>query len=428
MKLPRSGVLERYLPSGAHRGGIVAAMFVDAFGNGMFIPFALVFYVARTHMPLDVIGLALTISAAVALPVGPVVGRLADRSGPLPFLVGSNVLQGLVFLGYLEIRNFWTLAILTALSATFGEAYWTVNSIFIGSISSGADTAKWFAVQRVARNLGLGLGSLAIGLALSDAGSRGTVLVVVVFLNAASYFIAPAFIGWWWRAAGPVSGLHASSDGEPADGAPTAGKSRMTRDPAFWRMCALTFATTIGGLAPFLLWAVFITVQLRLPTWLVACMLALNCGLVVVGQLPLTHWVSRLVIRAQLAGSFVMWTGVFAVFVVAGSLARPVAVTVLIAAAVVYTVAEIVLVPALCAAQVESARGVSMGAYMGAYQASFTMASVVSPALLTTLAGLNERLPWAVLASLGLAAAVLVYQAGEHRAECPGPEAGPAEA
>lgn len=413
------------LPDTRGHRRLVLAMLMDAFGNGAFLPFALVFYLAQTSLSLDRIGVALTVSAALAIPVGPLLGRAADRVGVIPFLIAANLFQGVAFLAYPAISGFVTLTVLTAAAAVAGEAYWTGNAVLIATVSSGDETAKWFALQRMARNLGLGLGALVSGVALSGVADQHHVLLAVVVGNAMTYFASAALITSWRRQHRQLKPVP-TADAEVVDQA--APPVPVHRSLAFWAVAALTVIVTIGGMAPSLLWAIYMGSHLGMPPWTVGLMFALNTAMVVLLQLSATAWVARFALGAQLAAALVVWSASFvalaAMGMVPGRLWLPLMALVILTAA--YTLGEIVLAPALGVLQIRNAPQDALGAYLGAYQAAFTTAAVLTPAILTVAAGADQRVPWLVLAAL--TACAIPLGLGQARAALPVPLASQAPA
>lgn len=401
---------------------LMVAMCIDAGGNGTFLPFALVFYRLVTRLGIARIGLALTIAGIVALPVGPLVGRLTKRHNVFGFLVAGNLMQGAAFALYLLVHSFWTLTVVASLSTISGEGFWTASSVFVARAAEGAAISAWYSVQRVARNLGLGAGSLTVGLALSVVPNRHGVFVVVVVANSASFFVAAALLESWRRGEGlRAADFHVARGGEPAGR--HSRPAGVWADRTFCRLVAVTFVATLGGLVAPLLWAIFIEDHLHMAGSVVGGMFALNCGLVVLLQVPFTRRFGGSRASRQLATALSLWAGMFAALAALVVAPRVVLAPALLAIAVVYTLAEMSLGPAMSTAQVASANPVAVGDYLGAYQATRTLTSVAAPVLLTGLLATAVALPWVTLAVLAAAGALLALGApGEERPEPGGGE------
>jgi len=78
-------------PVGDHRRFVVA-IGVDAIGSGVFMPITVLYFLRTTDVPLEQVGLALSVAAAVALPVVLLVGHLVDRFGAKRILLAANAI------------------------------------------------------------------------------------------------------------------------------------------------------------------------------------------------------------------------------------------------------------------------------------------------------------------------------------------------
>ncbi|WP_180923649.1 hypothetical protein [Nocardioides marinisabuli] len=85
---------------GDHRR-FVTAIAIDAVGSGVFMPVSVLYFLATTSLGLVEVGAALSLSALLALPVGPLLGGVVDRFGAKVVLLAGNALQGVGFLAYL---------------------------------------------------------------------------------------------------------------------------------------------------------------------------------------------------------------------------------------------------------------------------------------------------------------------------------------
>src|SRR5215469_1813772 len=101
--------ISQFIESARSRPGLAGALFIDAVGTGMFLPFSLLFFLATTALPLTRIGLGLSIAAVARIPVTIAAGPLSDRFGPRAAIVASQLLQAAGFAGYLLVHSFWQL-------------------------------------------------------------------------------------------------------------------------------------------------------------------------------------------------------------------------------------------------------------------------------------------------------------------------------
>src|SRR5437763_11504459 len=86
-------------------GSFIAAMFIDALGSGLFVPFSLLYFHTVAGLPLAVVGIILTAATILSLPMTLVAGMLTDRIGTRRVLVISQLILAGALLGYLVVRT-----------------------------------------------------------------------------------------------------------------------------------------------------------------------------------------------------------------------------------------------------------------------------------------------------------------------------------
>jgi MFS family permease len=158
---------------------------VNAFGNGVVLPFLIIYFHNVRGIPLGLAGLAAAANSAGALVSGFVAGALADRIGPRRVLMASLlVMTGAICLFPL-IRSAWSAFLLDALLGLGSGAFWPSQSSLLTSLSPVSKRHSAFAVQRVTMNLGIALGGLTGGLIASSA--HPETFTVLFVLDAATF-------------------------------------------------------------------------------------------------------------------------------------------------------------------------------------------------------------------------------------------------
>lgn len=109
--------LRAALPKGRSVPWFAGATFANSLGMGIYYPFSLLFFQSVLDTSLTRIGLALTPSALLVLPLLPYVGRLIDRIGPRRVLFASTAVRAAAFAGYLWVDSFALFAVLSVLVA-----------------------------------------------------------------------------------------------------------------------------------------------------------------------------------------------------------------------------------------------------------------------------------------------------------------------
>jgi MFS family permease len=142
---------------------------VNAFGNGVVLPFLIIYLHNVRGVALGIAGLVAAANSAAALVTGFVAGALSDRIGPRNVLVGALLVMTGAILLFPLIRTSWhALALGAALGAGSG-AFWPSQSSLLAAFTPPARRHSAFALQRVTMNLGIALGGLTGGLIASSA-------------------------------------------------------------------------------------------------------------------------------------------------------------------------------------------------------------------------------------------------------------------
>jgi MFS family permease len=136
---------------------------MNALGNGLVLPFLLIYLHNERGISLGVAGLILATNAGVSLVAGPVAGALVDRVGGKVML---NVALGFLmlgFAGYAFVESPWQGFAASAVTGIGNGAFWPSQSTLLAGLTTRAQRTATFAMQRVVMNLGIGVGGLAGG-------------------------------------------------------------------------------------------------------------------------------------------------------------------------------------------------------------------------------------------------------------------------
>jgi MFS family permease len=377
------------LPRTRGRLPLVAAQGVDALGTGLFLPFAVVYFHAAKDLPLTAVGGALSAAALLALPAGPLAGPLVDRLGARRVVVIANLLRVLTFAGYVFAGSLWQLVVLAALTFWGEGLFWPASGALVAQVADDGQRARWYAMDRALRNIGIGVGGLAGGVLVAWGGTGG--YTGIVLLNAATFLVAAALVASWrGPAAGPAP--------PPRETAARGGYRTVLADRAFRRVLVTVFVFALCDLALTVLLSAYVIDTLGLPSWQPGILFALNTVLVVIGQTVVAsrlegHRKSRVL---QVAAA--VWALSFLLFAVV-PLAVPVpAIVVLTVATAVFTVAELLQAPTSSALTVALAPPHLRGRYFGLEELLWGAARVVAPVTFTALLAGGALLPWLVLA------------------------------
>jgi MFS family permease len=213
-----------------------AGLVLNAFGNGAANPFMILYLHNVRDIALPIAGLASATSASTALVASLVSGSFADRVGPRTTMIAGLLLSAAGFASYPLIDVAWH-AFPAALLTGAGVGTWlTGQSALLAAVTPPEFRAIAFAQQRVAANIGLGLGGF-IGGVIVTTGEPST-FTVLFLLNAATFLIYIAF-------------LVRLPSGAPrrATGERPGGYRDVLRDPAFMRFALANFLWVAAAVA-----------------------------------------------------------------------------------------------------------------------------------------------------------------------------------
>jgi predicted MFS family arabinose efflux permease len=131
---------------------------VNALGNGVVFPFAVIYLHNVRGISFAEAGFALAIGGAAALAAGVVAGPLVDRIGGRNTLVLGLLLQAVAFTLFPLIREPWHAFALFALDGVGTACFWPGQSTLLARLTPAEDRHSAYALQRVSMNLGIGLG------------------------------------------------------------------------------------------------------------------------------------------------------------------------------------------------------------------------------------------------------------------------------
>ncbi len=227
----------RSLNPGLPRAGWILQLgaFANAFGNGMVSAYLLIYLHNVRGISLGTAGLCLAATGVAAVAVGPAVGALVDRAGSRTVLVAAMAVSAVGFGGYALVHRPWQALVASVVAGIGNGAFWPANSRLIAALTDRANRHSAYALQRVANNLGIGLGGLTGGLIATTARpSSYTALFAVDAATFAAYLLALAFV-------------RVRRSDEPGGARAAGGYGRVLRDRVFLGFLVLdTFFVAAG--------------------------------------------------------------------------------------------------------------------------------------------------------------------------------------
>jgi MFS family permease len=144
-----------------------AGALLNAFGNGVVLPFLLIYLHNVRGIPFGLAGSAAAVQSAAALASGFLGGTLSDRLGPKRVLVGALLVMTVAFALMPLIREAWHAFAIYSLWGLGSGSFWPAQSALLAGLTPARRRAPAYAIQRLAMNVGVALGGVAAGLIAS---------------------------------------------------------------------------------------------------------------------------------------------------------------------------------------------------------------------------------------------------------------------
>ena len=393
---------------GEHRR-FVTAIGIDAVGSGVWMPVSMIFFLATTDLSLVQVGLALSLSALLSLPAAVLVGHQVDKLGSKTVLQAGNAMQALSFVAYPFVDQVWSVAAVVSLSVIGRTAFWGSYSPMVTLISPPGERERWFGFLGALRNAGFAVGGVAAGAALTV---DSTVLYYAVALvNAASYVVSFLLLA----GVAVDRGAERSHHTHPAD--VVGGWGTVLRDRGYRWLVASNFGFAMTSAALNVAIPVYVVEMLGLPGWVTASVFVINTLMIGVGQGVVVQRMTGAVRARIVALGAVLTAASFLVLWSAEPLGVVAASAVVLLAAVVYTLGELVAGPVLATLAAESPPPALRGRYLATYQLSWNGATGVAPLLYAWLLDQGSSPAWlgmSIIALAGAAATVPMRRRLDH--------------
>jgi MFS family permease len=366
----------------------------------MALPFLALYVTERLKFSTARAGFVLTLWGLVALLMGPVAGKLADRFGALLMMKTMMAAFGVVLVLFPLAHSWAMVLVMTALFALTQVGFVPPNLSMVGSLSAPEHRKSAFALSRLALNLGMSIGP-AVGGFLAQRSFSALFIV-----DGASALIAASILVFSSSLHKRVGALQQNDNGAPA-------KQRWILHALF---ADANLRLVLLGIIPVVI--VFWQHQSAMPLFLVrdlhfsksayGMLFTLNTLMIVTMEIPLNsitaHWKAR---RAFVIGCICVAVG-FGALAFARTFLE-VAITVAI-----WTVGEMMLFPAMSAYISDIAPDGQRGQYMGFYAMSFNVALMAAPSLGTFgLERFGPMLFWSSMVGIAFVSVLIFGIAGK---------------
>jgi MFS family permease len=342
----------------------------NSFGNGLALPFLVIYLHDVRGFSLGTAGLIVAISSAGQVAAGVFAGPLIDRFGAKRVLGTGLVLQAVGY-GLLPlVRSPWQAFVLVGIEGAGSAGFWPSQSTLISRLTPAARRHAAFAQQRVTMNLGIGLGGLAAGLiARIQDPTTFTVLFVLDALTFLAYVGVLAFIH--------DPGVDPSEVGDTP-----ASYRAVLRHKTFLGLWTLNFLFVLAGYSLFSLLPVFAHDESGLSERQIGAIFFMNTAVIVLAQLPLSRWIEGRRRMRALALMPLLWAVAWLLVDAAGFwLTAGAAFAVIAVAAVLLGVGECFHGPAHQALVSDIGPASLRGRYFAVHSLSWGLAGTMGPAI-----------------------------------------------
>lgn len=373
---------------------------LNAFGNGITIPFLVIYLHNVRGFSLGTSGLVLATSGAVSLLASPLAGFLSDRIGGRLTLAGALVLLAAGFGSFPLVTEPWHGFLAASVAGLGNGGFWPSQSTLLAGLTPPARRHAAYALQRVSRNLGIGLGGVTGGLIATTANPTSfTVLFGVDAITFLLFVFVLAFV--------PDPELP-----PPEEGARPGRYLDVLRDRVLLGLVALNVLFVSAGYAQFELLPVFAKNEAGVSETAIGVVFFVNTLVIVLAQLPIAKLLEGRRRMPALALMTVLWTGAWLVVLAGGALLEAVAAAVVLGgAAVLFGLGECFQGPTQGALVADLAPPRLRGRYMAVSTISWEIGFVVGPAAGGFILGAVPLALWplagGVLLAAGLGALVL---------------------
>ncbi|MEU4876735.1 MFS transporter [Streptomyces sp. NPDC021608] len=403
--------MRRLIPLSGPLLRLAMVNFLASIGFGMYASGNAIYFTRYVGLPVSQVGVGLTVAGLVWLPLSIHLGQFADKVGARRATVVMGVAQVLLLVAATAVHGLAEFVVVVSLLGVFVQGGWICREALVAEMVDGEARVSVSAYLRSAFNVGIILGALAAGLALTldDAPAYLGLISGSALAEAAAAVLC---LGLPKREAGPQ---------RRADAVPI---RHAVRDVPYLTLSVLYGLLAVGDIVLRIGIPLWIVTLSGLPRGLGAWLYGLNAVLVVALQVPLSRGAETFggVRRLLLLASFASTASCLAIAVSAGVPAL-VGAGALVASVVLLSLSEVWSSAAGWKLRYELAPARAQGTWGGVFALGSSVNLVVGPAVVTLVVERYEATGWAALAAgfFLVAAAVVPAMAWALRTRAAGP-------
>jgi MFS family permease len=380
-------VTQQRIPGPARR--VLAGLAVSALGNGLVLPFLVVYLHQVRGIPIAVAGLVVAWEAVVAFALGPVAGTVIDRVGPRIVLTVAPLVMAAGTAGYAFVHVPLQAFAFAGLVAVGQAAMWPAGATLLSRLVAESERQRIFGLQFMILNLGIGVGGLISGLVVSV--HRPATFSWLYIADALTFVVYSTVLATMRGYGGRLPAAEL-----PAEGSDRSGWSQVLRDRSMMRLVILNLVLLTSGYGALDVgYPVFATQVLGLPARAVAFGFVGNTATIVVGQMLVIRLVAGRS-RSRMIGLVgLIWAASWSLAAVAlHSVSTDVRLLMILLAPIVFAVGETVFQPVVPALTNELAPEHLRGRYNALASVTWNLAGMLGPAFAGVLIGGGHAVLW----------------------------------
>jgi MFS family permease len=378
-------------------GAYIAGCAVSALGTGAVYPVNVIYLHLVRGLPVRFVGLSIIASALAAIGSAPVAGHLVARLGGRTVVVIALLTQAAGAAAMIGATSAPAALAAMTVQGLGNGSFYAAQTPLVTEIADGARRIRLLSLRYVINNAGIGVGAVLGGLVIATCGPPG--YTGVYLANSASYL---AF-------AVALATVPLTARRRPGQRAPgLRGYARLLGVRPLRRLLLLQFLIVSAGYAQVdSSLPLYAKQHLHLSSLLIGAVISVNSALVVLLQVPATHWVNRRGPRAAFRLLGLTWSLAMLVGCAAGLLPSTWAAAALFAAIGVFSAGECLYTPAFQTVLLDLAADEDVGGYAALASMTWTTALLIAP----TVGIVLVQLPWPPAYWLTLALGGLVVAA-----------------
>jgi hypothetical protein len=366
----------------------------SAIGNGAWFTSWALFLTRSVGLSPAQVGVGMSVGAVVGVVFAPVFGWLGDRAGARETFAAQLIAQAVTALAFVFAHTMAAFLVVASLSQIASSGTGGPRNALVLGLSEPSRKLEVLGQLRAISHVGWAIGAV-VGGAIITVNSRPAYLGLIA-LNSATYLVYAGLVSRVPRVSVPAARARARG-------------VRVVRDLPYMSLAAMT-----GTLA--LCWAMlssglplWVALHTRAPQAISAIVVVLSSLGIALFQVRVSRGVSspRRAARGALGSGVALGAACLVLAATAG-LGGPAAIILILAAACLHLVGELLFVASSWGLSVPLMPADAPSEYQGVFATGESLALVIAPALMTTLIADWGQPGWIALALVFIAPAIAI--------------------